>query len=119
MPFDVSDVSKLTADLNRTRLRVGRQSAAVVRDAAFRVEASAKSRVPVQSGELRGSIDTRFYGSGNSGRMSAVVRAGAFYARFVEDGTSRQAPQPFMQPALNDQRAKFLAAITRLSDVLK
>lgn len=116
MPVDVSEVLKLAADLDAARPRVGRDTAAAVRKAAKAVEVAAKSGAPVGTGELRDSIDTKFYGDGRSGRMSAVVRAGTDHGYLVEHGTSRMGPQPFMGPALSGQEAAFVQAIAKITD---
>lgn len=53
----------------------------------------AKRIVPVQTGALRDSIDGRVTPAG------VEVFASAPHARFVEEGTSKQAAQPFMAVA--------------------
>jgi len=43
-----------------------------------------------------------------------------FYAGFVEEGTSQQAAQPFMRPAIDGKRAEAEAVVLdRLNDALK
>lgn len=66
----------------------------------------AKQIVPVRSGELRDSID----GAVNENQIR--VFADAPHAAAVEEGTSKQAAQPFMRPAFLATRAK-LSARTR------
>lgn len=120
MPVDVSEVLKLAADLEAARPRVGRDTAAVVRRTAKAVQVSAKAGAPVgpppTGGELQDSINTKFYGDGRSGRMSAVIRAGTDHGYLVEDGTSRMGPRPFMASALSGQEAAFVQAIAKIAD---
>lgn len=118
MPVDVSEVLKFAADLEAAQPRVGRDTAAAVRKTAKAVEVAAKAGAPVgpppTGGELRDSIDTKFYGDGRSGRMSAVVRAGTDHGYLVEHGTSRMGPRPFMASALSGQEASFVQAIAKI-----
>jgi HK97 gp10 family phage protein len=108
---DVSQFNQMAAELEKAGPRVGAAVSQQVRKTAKAVEASAKAGVPVKSGALRDSIDTKIFGTGNSKRTTAVVRAGTDHARFVEEGTSRQAPQPFMKPALDQHTQRFMAGI--------
>ena len=72
--------------------------------AAQIVEGSANLLVPVDTGYLKGSIGHRVKG------LSAFVGASAEYAPHVEMGTSKMAAQPFLVPAV----AQNKAAIKRL-----
>lgn len=123
MPFDVSEVLNLAADLDRAHRRVGRDAAAVVKATARKVEIAMRAAAPVgteklKPGEkrLRDSIDTRFYGNGSFGRMTAVIRAGTDHGYLVEDGTSRTAPRPFAKPAVSANEAAFVESMAKLAD---
>lgn len=73
------------------------------------VAADARAYAPVRTGELRESITASMDGD------TGVVRAGAPYALYVEDGhrivawgheTGRfQPPRPFLRPALYQRRS--------------
>lgn len=95
------------------------------------VERSAKQKCPVDDGELRRSISSKV--EGNEGRVFTPLE----YAPYVEYGTglfaeesgrtdvpwnyqddkgewhstSGQKPQPFMRPALNENRTKVIRII--------
>ena len=56
----------------------------------------ARNRAPVRTGRLKRSISA----------VDGVVYIDAFYASFLEDGTSRSAPQPFVRPAIEAVRAR-------------
>lgn len=74
-----------------------------------RVVADAKRLAPVDTGRLRNSIGTTAAGeSGMLGSQSVSVVATAPYAGFVEFGTSRNPPQPYMRPAVARHRPAFL-----------
>ncbi|MER7076632.1 phage protein, HK97 gp10 family [Saccharopolyspora kobensis] len=61
------------------------------------VRDEARRRVPVLTGELRKGITIRVQRKA----MTATVgtHTGPYYGVFVENGTSRQAAQPFLHPA--------------------
>ncbi|MEM4417831.1 MAG: HK97 gp10 family phage protein [Nitrososphaerota archaeon] len=63
---------------------------------AVRVEAAARELCPVRTGRLRASIK-----AGREGPLRYVVEASAPYAGYVEFGTSRMPPKPFMGPAIS------------------
>lgn len=86
------------------------RASAVVRKVAFDTEADAKVLAPVDTGNLRNSITTAVTGDG----LTAAVVATASYAPFVELGTSRMAPQPFMGPATDRNAPKFREAMAQL-----
>ncbi len=62
------------------------------------VNREAKRKVPVRTGNLRRSIS--YAVSEENGAPVGIVKASAFYAAFVEFGTSRMSPRPFLRPAL-------------------
>lgn len=74
--------------------------------AALEIEREAVSRVPVDTGRLKGSIGTQEVG--NIIEVGSGVREGSEveYAHFVEFGTRNMAAQPYLQPAVEAVRAK-------------
>jgi HK97 gp10 family phage protein len=113
MPIDVRQIVKFSSDLRNGRNRLGKQVADVVRQQARAVETAAKSRVPVQTGALRNSIHVTTEGSGVGSSIAASVTTDLRYAQFVEYGTGRGPPQPFMGPALDAQTIPFYLAIEK------
>jgi HK97 gp10 family phage protein len=91
--FDLSDVTKLVADLAAAPARVERVSSAKMTEIASRLRDDARANAPVDTGELRDSIEI------HGGKGYRIVRATAPHSFFVEFGTSDTAPQPFMWPA--------------------
>lgn len=71
----------------------------VLESTAKAVAKDARANAPVDTGRLRGSITTEMDGD------TAIVRATAPYAVYVELGTSRAAAQPFLKPALYTKRS--------------
>lgn len=104
---DVSEVIALSREIAGAGGRVGIKAAAALRKTAYDIEADAKALAPVDTGNLRSSIETRITGDGRTGAMVAEISANAGYSAHVEFGTSTTGPQPFMGPAF-DRRAPGL-----------
>lgn len=72
----------------------------------------ARELTPVDTGYLRASIAVAVGSDGTT--AFGEVTAGANYAPYVEHGTSRMAPQPFMGPAHEKNAAKWLEALGQI-----
>ncbi len=117
--FDgVDALNAVAADLSRAAGTVGQKAAAHVRKTAAAVEATAKRFVPVDSGDLKRSIDTAIVGDGRHAQMSADVFTDSPYGGYVEWGTSRMAPHAYLGPALDRHSGHFTAGLRDLSDPL-
>jgi HK97 gp10 family phage protein len=88
------------------------QASAVVRTTAFRVEARAKTLVPVDTGTLKNSISTGI----ESGGLLAIVAPHTDYAAYVEFGTRRASARPYMIPA---GETEFPAFVTAMKEMLR
>lgn len=79
---------------------------------AYIIEGYAKIGVPVDTGFLRGSIQ-----SARGPENSAIVAVAAEYGAYVEYGTSRMGAQPYMRPAVDQHIPEITEAIAaNLSD---
>jgi HK97 gp10 family phage protein len=67
----------------------------------------ARSLVPVREGNLHDSIYAEPAGDG----YEIEIGAGMDYAGYVEFGTSRQAAQPYLVPAIERNRYRFYGRI--------
>lgn len=117
MGVDASDFRKYTADLSKAPGRVGNRAQVVVRKSLVDGVAAAKNRVPVDTGNLKGSIghsDLRTVGS--TGTIGGEFGPTAEYGPYVELGTSRMAPQPFMGPAADYIAPGFEQAMAQLAE---
>lgn len=117
MPAEVdnSEFRELAASMKVAHGRVGAKGARVVRAHTIRTEARGVVFCPVDTGHLRTTIGSSFEGDGRSGEMTGTVSATANYAKYVHDGTSRQAPQPFLADALRATEPEFVAACAALA----
>lgn len=95
----------LDAETAKTRVR------AIVKSHAADLQRKAVRKVPVDTGNLKRSIQPPSIASDG---MYAVVRATAEYAPYVELGTRFMEAQPFMNPALNEVRQSFLDALGKV-----
>lgn len=111
MTSDASEVVALAAHLFNAAGRIGAATSAIVRRTALAVEADAKALAPVDTGNLRNSISTSIAGDGRSSSISAEIGPTAEYGAFVEYGTSRMGPQPYMGPAFDRNIPGFERAI--------
>ena len=69
---------------------------------AVQVDRQAKALAPVDTGRLRSSINWRLARDGIG--LAAIIGTNVSYAIYQEFGTSRQAAQPFLRPALDAAR---------------
>lgn len=108
----------------------------LVLNAALRVERDAKKKAPKRTGALKRSIESKVENDGNT--IQGIVFTPLEYAPYVEYGTglfaetqgrqtpwsyqdekgewhttSGQHPQPFLRPALNENREKIINSIKR------
>lgn len=119
MRFDVSELNTLAVDMGLAAGQIGAKAATVIRKTAYAIERDAKVFSPVDTGNLRSSISTSFEGDGRFAVLIAEIGPTADYARFVEEGTSVNAPQAFMGPALDRNTPGFVAGMEQIvGDIL-
>lgn len=68
--------------------------------ASYMVENDAKRLCPVDTGRLRASITHDF----DDKQFKALVGSNVHYAKYVEMGTIKMSPQPYLRPALEMNR---------------
>jgi len=103
-------VAELVFDrLPELRGELRRQASAAIRKAAFDIEAHAKAVVPVDTGNLKNSIQTTMEDD-----LTAVVGTHVEYAPYVEFGTYKMSPRPYLGPAAEAVRPSLEADMKRL-----
>lgn len=107
---DSSQVRRLADDMARSPARVRAGASRVVAKAAYDTEGDAKDFCPVDTGKLKNSIGATIR------ELVAVVGPTANYGGYVEDGTSRQSPQPYMRPAFDRREPLFVRALEQIAE---
>lgn len=86
---------------------LGTNGDAIVAATAEAIAGQAKGAVPVDTGELQGSITVA-----QAGNCHYTVTAGTDHAKYVEYGTARHGgPRPFMVPAAHAAEPAYVAAM--------
>lgn len=113
LKIDGMEIRRFERDVETGSQEATRQVRDTVRKSTLQTEAGGKARAAVLTGFMRNSITSDFVGSN---RDIAVGTTGpeAEYAPYVELGTSRQAPQPFMGPAADEVEPSFYAALENI-----
>lgn len=114
--FDSTEVKLLAEAFVAGAGGVGAKAAKVLRSSALAVERDAKAVVPVDTGFLKGSITTDVEADGRFMSMSAEIGPTANYGGYVEYGTSRMSPQPYMAPAFNKNIDRFERGIAAIGE---
>jgi len=99
-------VTILVNDLPRIAAEIRPKAEVVVAKIARDMEAGAKRRAPVDTGLLRASITAR-----RVRELTWTLEVGAEYGAYVEYGTRHMAAQPYLHPAYEEQRPRFLRAM--------
>ena len=109
---DVQGLAEFQGTLDQASARVEGLAGQVVRKTAHDVQADAQSRAPVDTGALRSSIR-----AAPRGPLAAEVSPSVNYGIYVEMGTSRMAPQPYLLPALDAKTGPFVTAMERVAEL--
>jgi HK97 gp10 family phage protein len=104
--IDTAELVALAAKLEAASAQFQKETRTAVRKTTFDIAADAKAMAPVDTGNLRESIQPLLRGINNAAPEGAV-QAQSNYSIYVELGTSTQAPQPYLIPALT-RRAPLL-----------
>lgn len=93
MRIDATEVAHLGIELGALSAKAAHRAGLEISASAHRIEARAKTQCPVDTGACRASISTQV--SGLSAEIGPTVR----YAPYLEYGTYKMSPRPFMGPA--------------------
>ncbi|MBT2538677.1 HK97-gp10 family putative phage morphogenesis protein [Arthrobacter sp. ISL-69] len=111
--IDASELRAFAAGLERKAEAATFLIRGAVRKTTADIAADAKRLAPVDTGFLRSSIQTSSAGS-NANVAQGTVQAQSEYSKYVEFGTSRTAPQPFMGPAADGQEQNLQQAVSQI-----
>ena len=97
-------VDELVADMNKvTQQAFGEAVQGAVKLNGSEMQQEAKAVVPVDTGDLKRSIQLDITDNG----FTAEVQPNMHYRNFVEYGTRYMLPQPYMRPSFAKQEPKF------------
>jgi HK97 gp10 family phage protein len=117
MWFDgIEELYRVEAELATGKARMLAKGPIVLRAATYRMQSYAMGAAPVDTGALRSSITVGFTGGLMAGWMEGVAGPEIRYGHYVEYGTERTRPQPYMAPALDRAAAVFAVAVAALAD---
>lgn len=108
---DFSAVLQLAADLGKAGPIAAVKAARAVAKTAAMIESGAKQRAPVDTGTLRNSIDSTV------SILTAEIGPTANYGAYVEYGTWKMAPQPYMGPSADAAEPGFRKAMEQVAEV--
>jgi HK97 gp10 family phage protein len=101
-------------DLPRISSQIERALSAAVKKAAFSIEAHAKELAPVDTGNLRNSIQTDI-----EGPLKATVGTNVEYAQYQEFGTRYQKGTPFLSTAADQVEKEFASDLSNIERSLR
>lgn len=132
-----SNLNQVSAAFSQATQQFNQEARQIVARSTLNAESIAKLRAPVQTGNLRSSIGSRFKNNGLTGIVEATAEHAAYveyntrahiiraknakYLRFKKGGQvhfrkSVKHPgttaQPFMRPALEEERPHFIREMT-------
>ena len=87
-----------------------RQTSQAVRSTLIGIQTDARISAPVDTGNLRASISYNL-----DTPLSGEVGPEANYGIYVETGTSRMAPQPYLHPAADRWEPRFREALDEVA----
>jgi len=103
--IDLSQVHQLAADLRQAGDTIEPKARVIVAAGGHRVLAAMQARTPVDTGFLKSSESVDVDG------LNFEAGPTASYADFVEQGTSRMAPEPYAGPAFDQELPSIVDAL--------
>ena len=118
MEIEIIGLKELEDKLSNLDVKLSKALDEALNEIAEKIRDDAKSFVPVDTGALRKSIRIEKKGklqvsivAGGGGVINPRTGREVDYAGYVEFGTSRMNPQPYMQPALEKNRDEILRIV--------
>jgi len=118
MEIEIVRLTELEEKLSNLDVKLSRALDEALKEIAEKIRDDAKGFVPVDTGALKKSIRIEKKGklqvsivAGGGGVINPRTGREVDYASFVEFGTSRMSPQPYMQPALEKNRDEILRIV--------
>lgn len=113
----MSDLDRLAADLRKAGRVTRARTVQAIRKGAYDIAATGQALAPVDTGATRASIGVDY--SAGAGEIRASIGPTTHYAPYLEFGTARMAPRPFMGPAADRNMPLIEQAIEQIGgDIL-
>jgi len=120
LEIEILGLTELEEKLSNLDVKLSKALDEALNEIAEKIRDDAKSLVPVDTGALRKSIRIEKKGelqvsvvAGDGGVINPRTGREVDYAGYVEFGTSRMNPKPYMQPALEKNRDELLNIVRR------
>ena len=118
MEIEIVGLRELEDKLSNLDEKLKRALEEALEEIAEKIRDDAKDLAPVDTGSLRKSIRVEKEGdlqvsviAGGGGVINPRTGREVDYAGYVEFGTSKMSPQPYMQPALEKNRDEILRIV--------
>lgn len=113
MDFRVEGLDEVLRQFNRFDREARVNFREAVKKTATNITRMAKARVPVgDSGLLKKSIRAAYDRDGFGAEIGAGNKK-AYYAGFVEHGTTKMTARPYMHPSGEEAKPQYIADVTR------
>jgi HK97 gp10 family phage protein len=113
--FDTRQINRLHDDIEAAADTIIPRTQNVIMKTGYDTVTAAQVRCPVRSGHLKSTIGVDIDMDG----LGFEVGATAEYAGYVEFGTTKMAPQPYLMPAFNQRVGIANRAFGALVDPLR
>lgn len=110
-PVNVANIIIDTSVLNKITAEIKPRASAIIEKYGEHIMFSAVKRAPVDTGDL---IDTITANSKLIEPLTFRVQDGKEYGIFQELGTHKMSAHPFLRPAVEEWRERFLSAFSEL-----
>lgn len=108
--IDQSELRKLVKNINRYGKHIEKQVQDEITYTAQEIRGDSINRVPVDTGRLKKSAFVNMKRNG----LGAEIGHRTNYAAFVEFGTTKQKPQPYLMPAFETNTKQMMTRIKKI-----
>lgn len=116
--IEVEGVQALLGDFSNAKFMVAVRAASQLKEASEKVVERAKQHAPKKRGHLRDSITAEALDHGFTWEIGPENARGGGYGHIVEKGYTRQAPQPYLGPALDEVEPQMIDGFEKMMERL-
>lgn len=111
--IDVKEINDLAVDMNESSALAAVEVLTILAETAKEIRSTGRHLAPRVTGHLARSISFTI----DKTQLAAEIGPTAWYAHFVEGGTSHSPPHAFMGPALDQHTPDFVRRLVELQAV--